>query len=213
MLFIFAHKYEAKPFLKSCQEQRVKVTPEGLLYQLETPNKTAHQAIICGSSSEQIDHTVQQISRLLDANLIVLSGTAGALSPELQQDQLLFADQLLNERGQQQTLTASLTDHRCWSLFQQLDDRAVRGGLLTSNSPILSHTERLNQFTKTGAVAVDMEAMKLFQAVTAAGGSPANFSCIKIIADTGETADFKAACKLQPTAAQKLGKLLVTHLI
>ena len=82
-------------------------------------------------------------------------GCAAALSPDLKMGDLVLADSLLNSDGTEIPVNATWHQHAKTILDSEL--AAYKGALFNSDTLVSTAEEKQDIFTKTGAIALDME--------------------------------------------------------
>ena len=88
-------------------------------------------------------------------------GCAAALSPDLKMGDLVLADSLLNSDGVEMPVNATWHQHA--KMVLGLEVAAYKGALFNSNTVVSTAGAKQEIFTKTGAIALDMESGAIAQ--------------------------------------------------
>ncbi len=95
------------------------------------------------------------------ATKLMSGGCAAALSPDLKMGDLVLADSLLNSDGFEMSVNATWHQHAKNVLGSEIT--AYKGALFNSNTVISTAGVKQDIFTKTGAIALDMESGAIAQ--------------------------------------------------
>lgn len=168
---LFALERESGPFLKSRKSiHRFADAPcRAELFE------TSRGSVLVLVTGIGFDHAQSAINWLLSEatpRLVVASGFAGALDPELKQGEIVVATEVVESEDQhwRTALPAELGDKKC-------------GRLLTSRRLVASRYDKLKMFESTRAIAVDMESAAIAEACQVAHVPCAVVRVISDVAD------------------------------
>ena len=131
-------------------------------------------------------------------------GCAAALSPDLKMGDLVLADSLMDENGDEVSVHPIWHQHAKTVLSSQIT--AYKGALIASNSIVSTAQAKENLHAKTGAIALDMESYAIAKV---AQHYAIPFLAIRAIADPASM-DLPAAVE---NALNENGEVAITRII
>jgi adenosylhomocysteine nucleosidase len=132
--------------------------------------------------------TRRALNTVRNADLVIITGVAGALAPGLRAGQLVLADKVMTRQPESMRPEHILEAPRDWfGVFAAALDAAgigfASGPLLTVQRPLSTAADKRLAAEQSGAIAVDMESAAIALEVSAHG---LPFVCMRTILDTAE---------------------------
>lgn len=207
MLLLFADKREFQPLVNRISTSENLDFPFFSVVQWQSGTKQ-HQILATGSRKNKITDRLDALPAEWLQGSILLAGTAGDLSGELDPPVPFLPTELTLRKSEE---SIELADTPISHLKSSLESHQIKfntGRLLTVDSPVFQQSARRQAADKFNAQAVDMEAFKVYHSLAESGFAD-NFAVLKVISDSTETESLAAAKQRQPTALRELVHLLI----
>jgi nucleoside phosphorylase len=167
-----------------------------------------------GMGREESSSTLRKLAGSLDPDLILVTGTAGALKPDFQRGDLFLASAVNDSR--RNGWLHPPTDLMKWilgTLESDSDDYNLRSGpLFSAENPVIEPDARHELHESHGALAVDMETSTIIDHFLSDSSETIPWGVLRVISDTFEDQSFEEIKNHQEEASRKVSTVLETIL-
>lgn len=164
-----------------------------------------------GIGPEATRATLGKLEGLLEPDFVLIAGTAGSLSDDLERDSV-YVPTAVRSTGQEdwfhpetrilQWLMGTLKE------AESSDSRFRSGPLVTADEPVTDPEQRRTLKKQNQALAVDMESSTIVETLAAAVSDPPDWGVVRVISDTPSDSDLATIKSRQSRGAEQTGKLL-----
>lgn len=171
-----------------------------------------------GVGPDQTEKTLGKLQSMLEGDLLVIAGTAGALHDDIEEGDVFVptalapTDAIEWEHPDQQLLhwmAGWLTDFDFVADGEEDGEANLRmGPMVTSPRPVVDPEQREELQNLTGAMAVDMESAHVLDKFDQSQDEADQWVGIRVISDGPDTPGEAEAEAQQPRACQRLNQLL-----
>lgn len=168
------------------------------------------------------DHTRSTLTKLeglIDPDFVLVAGTAGSLSKDLEEGSIYLPTAVRSPDRQEWFHPETRILHWLKDTLENAGDGPITlrsGPLLSVDEPVTNPEDRRELKESHQALAVDMETTSILEHLSANSDDSFDWGVIRVISDTPEDADFRSIKEKQSEGARRSGEKLtnvLSHLL